>query len=379
MSFAQWIVSSLSLLALGGANAQVVVAGPDASLDASGSWSWQGGAQIAPFRAALVDPTRFGPGGVVPHSITTADLATVDATSLQGVDVFVSPYWADAATPPSAVNAVVQHFLSGGSLLLYQDGASHDAIGAALGVPTSPSNGSDSTGGAPLFDGPFGLAGPVQQGGTVGQLLAADVLAANGRPGAVNAAGEITAAVWDAGDYAPGAGRMVIVADVNMIAAAEASYAPLDDNGIFALNGVAFAVCGGSIEPYGAGCPGTGGLVPSLELSGCAEPGEVLQLEVSNALGGAPALLFVGLSAAALNVHGSCDLLVDLTPPSIVTAFALGGAGAGQGTFSASGSFPATVPSGSTFHLQAWIFDPGAGAAPFEKVAATAGVRMVTG
>jgi hypothetical protein len=65
--------------------------------------------------------------------------------------------------------------------------------------------------------------------------------------GATNASGQITAAYWNAGEYvgldlipAPGSGRLLIVSDTDMWATTTATYTPLNDNGIFALNGTTF-------------------------------------------------------------------------------------------------------------------------------------------
>src|SRR5581483_5838138 len=107
------------------------------------------------------------------------------------------------------VTALVNYFLAGGSLFLLDDDTSHDAVGAALGLPTSGSDGSVSNGGAPLFVGPFGSASNVTQAGNTGQFSASDIAATNGHVGATNASGEITAAYWNPGDYAPGAGALL--------------------------------------------------------------------------------------------------------------------------------------------------------------------------
>ncbi|MFG0316462.1 MAG: hypothetical protein ACF8XB_04255, partial [Planctomycetota bacterium JB042] len=53
--------------------------------------------------------------------------------------------------------------------------------------------------------------------------------------------------------------------------------------------------CPGSATTYGAGCPGSGGFVPSLSMSGCPEVGQQVTLELSGALAPSTALFFVGL------------------------------------------------------------------------------------
>ncbi len=357
----------------------LVIAGPSATLQNQSSYNWQGGSRLAQFRAALQNTAFFGPSGTVSHAITTQDLSVVSASSLQNVDVFISPWWADTTTPGSAITAVTQFFLNGGALLLYQDDSSHDAIGAALGIPTSSSDGSDSNGGIPLFDGPFGTAANVHQGGNVGRLLAADVLTHNGHVAAMNASGQVTAAYWNENEYAPGAGRLLIVSDVDMITNLNATYGPLNDNGIFALNGVAHVVCPGSISAYGAGCAGSGGFVPALHMAGCPRAGQPLAIELLDGHGGALALFVVGLATTQATVHGSCDLLVDLTPPSFVVPVMLPGANPGEGDLSFSANLPLAATAGFTFHVQAWVVDAGAGPPPFENYAASNGVTVTSG
>ena len=174
------------------------------------------------------------------------DLAVIDAGTLSGVDGFIGTYISDANGAPYA-QAVADFFLAGGDLFLLQDTAGYDPIGSLLGVPTfSSSTGSVSNGSAPLFDGPFGTAMDVTQNGSTGELDPDDIAATGGTIAATNADGEVTAAVWNPGDYAPGAGSMVIFGDVDMISGpfGGATYDPLDDNGTFALNAVAFLLEG---------------------------------------------------------------------------------------------------------------------------------------
>jgi hypothetical protein len=219
-----------------------LLGGPAGSLSpSSGPWSWDGPNMTA-FRAAITNPANFGPGGVVNNTITTTNLSTINPGTLAPLDGFIATFWSDADSAPY-VTSVVNFFLAGGDLILLQDHSSFDAVGQALGIPTFAfSNGSLSNDGAPLHNGPFGVAANVSQAGTVGQLNAADVAARNGTVASVNGAGQVTAAVWNAGQYQAGAGKLLIVADVDMWSTAfgNVSYAPLNDNGRFALNGMAF-------------------------------------------------------------------------------------------------------------------------------------------
>lgn len=226
------------------------LAGPAASLQPANGWAWDGGPNLAGYRAALQDPGKFGPAGIVGATITPVFLNSVDDTTLAGADGFIAPWWTDANTPPAAATAVVDFFLAGGDLILLQDDPAHDAIGELLGIPSSASTGSVSNGTAPLFQGPFGTASDVVQMFNVGQLSAVDVAARNGTAGATNADGQITAAYWDENDYAPGAGRLLIIADVDMWADSSAIYSPPNANGTFALNGTAFVVGGEVVTAF---------------------------------------------------------------------------------------------------------------------------------
>ena len=232
------------------------VAGATQSLiSQSSEWAWDG-AYLTGFRAALENPANFGPAGTVNRTIQTVDLNAVNAGTLAGANMFVGTWIADPQAAPISA-AVVSFFLGGGDLFLLQDGADHDGLGESLGLVTSASTGSDSNGGAPLFNGPFGVAQDVKQLYQVGQLDAAAIAFHNGHVGGINADGQITSAYWKAGEYAAGAGAMFIIADIDMIATTTgcgtpvcgASYAPLNDNGIYALNTFAFLQGTGGTPP----------------------------------------------------------------------------------------------------------------------------------
>lgn len=268
MRFAHRALGAL-VLALGSWTAQAVtIGGPSCALaPSSGSWCWAGSA-LEPFRSAITNPANFGPGGTVATPVTATDLASVDAGALAGTNVFVSPWWFQSTA--AQVDAVVAFFLAGGNLLLLNDQPEVDAIARALGIPTAGfSSGTRSTGSGPLFAGPFGAVGSIAQGGTTGFLADADVLARGGTIAARNAStppeddgeggvspgtpSQVTAALWDFGTYrdasgalVAGAGRLVILADVDMLTASawggDALYGAADrnDQGRFGLNVMAF-------------------------------------------------------------------------------------------------------------------------------------------
>ncbi len=265
-TFAKLIAgAALAALSLS-ANAAYIVGGASGAIaSGSASWAWDG-AYLTGFRAALANPLNFGPGGVVNRSIITTDLTTVDNASLSGINMFVGSWNTDTQGGLFSAD-VMNFFLNGGDLLLLQDDASHDPIGSSLGLSTTPSTGTDSNGGAPLYNGAFGTATNVHQLYLVGQLNAADIAAHHGHVGGTNASGEVTSAYWAAGEYAVGAGALFISADVDMIATTDGVCGPvcgahygtgglgggMDDNAIYALNTFSFLQSNGGSVPEPSG------------------------------------------------------------------------------------------------------------------------------
>lgn len=119
---------------------------------------------------------------------------------------------------------------------------------------------------------------------------------------------------------------------------------------------VVMSNCPGHITAYGAGCPGSGGFVPALAVSGCATAGGAINLSIDRALGGSNAFLLLGLGRGSKLFKG-CTLLVDpLVPPFV--PLVLGGSGPGNGSLAFTGILPSNAPE-VIFILQAWILDAG--------------------
>ncbi|MHC5210320.1 MAG: hypothetical protein ACYTG2_06355 [Planctomycetota bacterium] len=68
--------------------------------------------------------------------------------------------------------------------------------------------------------------------------------------------------------------------------------------------------CSGGYTVYGSGCPGSGGVTPTLGGVSCPTPGETFALVVGGALPGAPGGLFVGSGSGILQVKPNCQLQV---------------------------------------------------------------------
>ena len=208
-------------------------------------YAWDGG-YMAPFRAALENVNNFSNWGTisaVQTSIVTGEFDFLNGAAITRPDGIISPWWSDADCSDYEAYVATYHFLiNGADLFLFNDDSYHDAIGAYLGIPTQNYASSSTFNGVAFpFDGPFGTTTSVNMSGSIGFLNPADVAAAGGQVLAVNGAGQIVVAYWDRGDYAPGAGRMLIVTDVNTIGGlfSPADYTTPNDNGRFGLNLVA--------------------------------------------------------------------------------------------------------------------------------------------
>ena len=115
--------------------------------------------------------------------------------------------------------------------------------------------------------------------------------------------------------------------------------------------------CTGTITTYGTGCAGTGGFVPSLDMTGCPVTGGHVTLEIQNGLGPTFAFLFIGTAQTNIPMGGGCFLL---TAPvvAIVNGLPIFGAGPGNGQLSLEGTLPPGA-SGAAVGMQAFLADPG--------------------
>ena len=126
-------------------------------------------------------------------------------------------------------------------------------------------------------------------------------------------------------------------------------------------------------DTYGNGCPGSGGFSPSLTTdAGCVGPDTSALIHVGGGLGGAPALLLIGLTDASLPIGNGCTLLIGGFVPASLW-LPLGGSGPGDGTSTLSASIPPT-PGGWSLYTQAFVVDPGS-ATGFSATNALRGYR----
>lgn len=226
----------VSCLMCSQASAYVVTTNTGAVGGAS-SWSIYDGTFFADLRAALANPVNFGAGGVVSESITLNGFSggTLDLT---GSDAFVASWWSDSAVTAQHLAAVQSFFLAGGDVILFQDDSGHDAFGTLLGLSSINGANNPVTVTAPLT-GPFGAPGPINQSGAISYLDNAAVLALGGTICGSNNGGRAVMACFDRGVYAPTAGKLIVVTDIDLISSAYSptpTYAPLDNKGRLGLN-----------------------------------------------------------------------------------------------------------------------------------------------
>lgn len=122
---------------------------------------------------------------------------------------------------------------------------------------------------------------------------------------------------------------------------------------------------------YGQGCPGSGGFTPQLAVGGCPVAGGALTVAVFEGLGGATAVILLGLQEASLNMGFGCTLNITPVLPAVISV-PLSGAGPGLGNITLIGPLPAST-AGLSFTMQLFVADPG-GVGGFSN---TQGLKLV--
>jgi hypothetical protein len=164
----------------------------------------------------------------------------------------------------------------------------------------------------------------------------------------------------------PAAGDYTLKAGSAAIDTGTAFLAPADDvlgkhrpaGAGFDIGAYEAGACFGTAAAYGTGLAGSGGHMPTLLATGCPDAGVTITLQLGNGLGGAPALLLIGGSTAALPKWGG-TLLVQ---PILGVPLALGGpagvAGAGSASLTAGLPDDASLD-GLPVFLQSLVADGG--------------------
>lgn len=253
---AAMVVAGLAAALSAVAAAQVVIrVGSVADSRFGTSWTLDG-VQMANTRAKLLNTANFGVGGTVAKSIAITDTAatpgSVNAGLLASFDVFFIGYLTDGGTNAFTAGelAAMQAWVTaGGTMVVTCDDANYDAVCALFGHPADPAGPSinpivaTAAGAAhPLFAGPFGVPGPINMVGTQGAFTnttGATVLAQDSTPGTSYPAVLVRGV---------GAGRVILLADVDLIAnGASAGGAITTGNDRFLGN--VFAYAGNAASP----------------------------------------------------------------------------------------------------------------------------------
>ncbi len=108
-------------------------------------------------------------------------------------------------------------------------------------------------------------------------------------------------------------------------------------------------VCGGTIEAYGFGCGAASGLVPSLEVTGCPEPGGSMSFEVVGGNPGGVGYFLQGTGRGVRELGTGCVLRVRSL--SQVTPVLLGPGPGGQGAVTIPFAIPTNASGGMTFQF----------------------------
>lgn len=241
MRYLKFVLPAILLALSANVNATYVITGNDSAVSSlSSSWSWNG-SQHTQFRQALENESNFGSTGIVKESISTIDLGSnITSSSLLGVDLFVSSWW-DQSQSAAYHNTLMQFFMDGGDLMIFQDGPTRDGLGSLLGISTFNGSANPNTVLSPLSDGPFGTVNPVNQAGQIGYLSNNAIVSTGGSVCGTNASGLATMGCWEEGAFGLGYGSLTIFSDVDLISAAGgARFNPLNDKGRLALNTVSF-------------------------------------------------------------------------------------------------------------------------------------------
>ncbi|MBK6940063.1 MAG: hypothetical protein IPH13_07625 [Planctomycetes bacterium] len=124
---------------------------------------------------------------------------------------------------------------------------------------------------------------------------------------------------------------------------------------------------------YGAGCAGSGAIVPTLSdlasYDGCFVDGASVSYRVAQGLGGSTCVLLISPGMSNVPLANGCSLLVAPSPLSVVVP--LFGVGPGGGSITLNASIPVGVPAASIF-MQGFVLDGGAPGG----YAATNGMRL---
>lgn len=105
----------------------------------------------------------------------------------------------------------------------------------------------------------------------------------------------------------------------------------------------------GSITTNGTGCAGSCSVTPAIAMSGCLDANGQISFDLTGALGGQTAFLFLGLSGNPTPLGCGCNLNASLLTPVVIGPLPLFGIFCSQGAISIDTTLPPTTSPGTVY------------------------------
>ena len=132
----------------------------------------------------------------------------------------------------------------------------------------------------------------------------------------------------------------------------------LNQSGFSNHNGVpAYKLVLGA-EHHGAGCPGSNGITPTLDATGCFESGGDIEVTIADGIGNSVALLLLGAGTGTAPLGFGCNLHIAPLVGAPIGPLPLSSGGPGDGAVTLPGTIP-TLTATATLTMQAFVVDPG--------------------
>jgi hypothetical protein len=231
-----------------------VLGGLVAAVTGGGAWGWDGSYNVL-FRNALQTSSFFGTGGTITTPVSTVNITST--ASLGGIQGLVVPWWYNSSASTTQVNQVVAFFRAGGDLLVSQDDSANAPVGNALGITTNNYivTGTTTWNALNYFtSGPFGALGASSI--TAYYSVADFPSSYGGTVGTTDGSGAASTIYWPKHAFCSTCGALIVTGDTDTWATG-ATFSPLNNDGIFSLDLVAYM-----IQNSGGSAPGTPAATP---------------------------------------------------------------------------------------------------------------------
>jgi hypothetical protein len=191
--------------------------------DSRGASGWTlDGTNQSQARLKLLNAANFGPGGTVASPIAITDVAVpITAGTFTGLNVFYIGYFANGTFAAGELSALQAWVNGGGTVITTCDDGSHADVCSAFGhttttQATSPTVPTVAGASHPIFAGPFGAVASVNMAFTQGYFTTTTGATVLGQ----DSSGSNFPTVMI---QTVGAGRVIFLSDVDMIANASSS------------------------------------------------------------------------------------------------------------------------------------------------------------